>query len=939
MAIQGFDKTFYLNAKLAQLQSDSATAADWAGKDAAFLEARLNAAGLTAEEHYEQYGYQEDLAPNAFFNPAEYIRAKATDMFNDSNSTYLTIDAAADAFVSLWGGNVYNHYLQYGEEEGINPSNNFDVSAYLEAKLADLQAKEATAAEWAGKSVADVAAAFKDAGITALEHFTAYGQNEGLSAPAVPASEQVEVDTSVPGQTFTLTAGQDNPTATSNDDTFIGVDDGTPAGTSFTLGDVINGGEGNDTLNITTDQASIDAGTATISNVENLVVDSRIGNTFAADLDGVAFENATLEGVTGVDGGADTLTVNGITTATRLKLEEAGQMAITVTYDGVTGASDEATIELAGVTNDVADDDEGSLTAAGIETVNLVFSTADNQLDDIVLADAETVNVTVEDGGAAQVIDDTADSDLAEVDTLNIVANDDFSFLNTVNLADEAAISVSGTGDVNLNTLDTSGGDGNTVNAAELTGALTVTGSVSTASITGGSGNDRITSAANSTAVVAGAGDDYVSVANVDYGVNGAAAVEGGEGTDTVNVTASANLDEDFLSAITGFEVLDVGGSNGTDGGGNGNGNYDVEGLGFEGVTIGTDLTKAATVSGITDEELSITADLTAAATYDLADDTGDNDALTVAIAGAAVDVGNDGDTSNDANDIEASELVFAGIETVTLESNTAETNEAGVDNEVTALATDAEEIVVTGNHALTIGGFENAASDDVNTTIESIDASGSAGLIMGGAVSTTGVSITGSDNADTILVGTVDGLAAGNETGSTINAGQGGDSIDLTAGLALAGTGAVDTIIIDAGDSKIGYVDSNEDGAYATAQDEETFDVVTGFSTGEDTLDLGSFGFSGQKASALADASLTAAEALELVDGTTTEIADFFVDTGVQRGVAIVENIDASNFGGGNNSTLVFIDSDGDGSLNVANDDMIVLSGTQNVALSDFGF
>ena len=107
MAIQGFDKTFYLNAKLAQLQSDSATAADWAGKDAAFLEARLNAAGLTAEEHYEQYGYQEDLAPNAFFNPAEYIRAKATDMFNDSNSTYLTIDAAADAFVSLWGGNKH----------------------------------------------------------------------------------------------------------------------------------------------------------------------------------------------------------------------------------------------------------------------------------------------------------------------------------------------------------------------------------------------------------------------------------------------------------------------------------------------------------------------------------------------------------------------------------------------------------------------------------------------------------------------------------------------------------------------------------------------------------------------------------------------------------------------------------------------------------------
>ncbi|TDV88253.1 hypothetical protein BDK62_12913 [Halomonas alkaliantarctica] len=47
MAIQGFNKSFYLNAKLAQLQSNSETAADWAGKDAAFLEARFAAVGLT----------------------------------------------------------------------------------------------------------------------------------------------------------------------------------------------------------------------------------------------------------------------------------------------------------------------------------------------------------------------------------------------------------------------------------------------------------------------------------------------------------------------------------------------------------------------------------------------------------------------------------------------------------------------------------------------------------------------------------------------------------------------------------------------------------------------------------------------------------------------------------------------------------------------------
>ena len=123
MAIQGFNKEFYLNAKLAQLQNNAETAADWAGKDAAFLEERLETGfGLTAEQHYEQFGYKEDLAPNEFFNPAEYIRAKAVALFNDPATSYLSVDAAAEDFVNLWGGNVYNHYLQFGEKEGVKRS-------------------------------------------------------------------------------------------------------------------------------------------------------------------------------------------------------------------------------------------------------------------------------------------------------------------------------------------------------------------------------------------------------------------------------------------------------------------------------------------------------------------------------------------------------------------------------------------------------------------------------------------------------------------------------------------------------------------------------------------------------------------------------------------------------------------------------------------------
>lgn len=190
MALRGFDKTYYLNAKLAQLQNTPETSDEWAGKSVDFLENKLRSGfGLTAEEHYQQYGYQEGLVPNAYFDPQQYIQAKATSLFNDDTTDYISIDAAADAFVDIWKGNVYQHYLQYGADEGINPSQAFDASAYLEEKLAALQA----AGETQYQSVGDVRAAFDAAGLTPLGHFIAYGREEGLSAPEV-APDPPETD-------------------------------------------------------------------------------------------------------------------------------------------------------------------------------------------------------------------------------------------------------------------------------------------------------------------------------------------------------------------------------------------------------------------------------------------------------------------------------------------------------------------------------------------------------------------------------------------------------------------------------------------------------------------------------------------------------------------------------------------------------------------------
>jgi hypothetical protein len=186
-ALQGFDENFYLGEKLAALQADPETTGDWIGQDTSVLRNVLQEYGFSASAHYEMYGYGESLAPNMYFNAAEYRLAKATALFKSGN--YLTIQDALVAFDQSWLGDPYQHYLAYGDEEGVNPSNSFDVSAYLEEKLAALQENRTTAYQY--NSIDDIRVAFKAAGLTTLGHFLKYGIHEGLSAHIVPKAEQV----------------------------------------------------------------------------------------------------------------------------------------------------------------------------------------------------------------------------------------------------------------------------------------------------------------------------------------------------------------------------------------------------------------------------------------------------------------------------------------------------------------------------------------------------------------------------------------------------------------------------------------------------------------------------------------------------------------------------------------------------------------------------
>lgn len=188
MTLQGFDSSYYLNAKLADLTH---AYPEWGDKDAAFLEGILEGTyGLTAEMHYSLAGYKEGLSPNAFFNHDEYRFAKARDLVSRGISP--SMESALNSFDAAWQKDSYLHYLEFGAAEGINPSNRFDESQYLTDKLSALQTDGSTHAQWADKTIDDLRGFLTSAGMTIVDHYLNFGAKEGLTATIVPASERVD---------------------------------------------------------------------------------------------------------------------------------------------------------------------------------------------------------------------------------------------------------------------------------------------------------------------------------------------------------------------------------------------------------------------------------------------------------------------------------------------------------------------------------------------------------------------------------------------------------------------------------------------------------------------------------------------------------------------------------------------------------------------------
>lgn len=244
-----FDSQVYFENKLASLG---------AGWDSLALKQAFESSGYKTDaeglyQHFVDFGNREGISPNAYFVDSEYLYNKAVDYY--PAGTTITANHVESMRQALEGAHLspWEHYQLYGFAEGISPSVNFDGTAYMKAKLAQLQATEA-AANW---TMDKLEQAFVDQGYTALTHYYDWGITENLNfKPGTPGTT---------GVTKQLTTGTDAIYGSAGNDHFSA-----ELGT-LNSADYIDGLGGNaDVL-----YAQVDAGNtatrATISNVEKIV--------------------------------------------------------------------------------------------------------------------------------------------------------------------------------------------------------------------------------------------------------------------------------------------------------------------------------------------------------------------------------------------------------------------------------------------------------------------------------------------------------------------------------------------------------------------------------------------------------------------------------------------------------------------------------------------
>jgi len=592
----------------------------------------------------------------------------------------------------------------------------------------------------------------------------------------------------VAGQTYVLTSGSNNFTGTSGNDTFDG---GLSTGGLQTLnsGDRLDGGAGTDEL------IAVVSGSVTPSSMVAIET-ATVSVTGASTVD---FSNATGLLNVASSGSTAATTLAGLSTTQSVTVRDTAQ-SHTLTFAGVSGTADSASVSVANVT-------AGTHTIAGIETLTINSTGAANTLAVLTAANTRTLNVT-----------------------------------------GDKSLTVSAlTGTTLLNKVDASGTTGAVV-LVELP--------IGDATLTGGAGNDTfVMGVAGNASVSAGAGNDIIDFNGTAATFTSTDTVSGGDGDDWLRVDidqVDTSAIATALTNVSGIEWLEI---EGTQGGGNtvtlANIQAGIKTVRLSSVTAGTGATYNFE-AGASTIQINVADAISAA------------DTLTVDAAGTATDDSltftnrlTTGQmwASNDSN------LTATDFETVTINTGSYSTPEAQLIDNINVSTSGA--LVFAGSNGVTLTVGPTAASINASgltgtaalvmgaaaaSGISSIVGSSQADTLSGDSSS----SIDGGAGNDNITGGTGNDTLIGGAGADTLTGGTGNDSIDGGAGndrVVAVSTEITDADVIAAGDDTdtlaISYAGDIADltaGNLSSVSGFEILEVEAGSTTAAGTITLSNF-------------------------------------------------------------------------------------------------